>query len=81
MTTLALRRYALSIVTGYGGAEKHGTVFSITPSGTESVLHSFGGRGDGVYPDAPLLNVKGTLYGATYKGGANNFGTVFALTP
>ncbi len=68
-------------VTGYGGAEKHGTVFSITPSGTESVLHSFGSRGDGVYSDAPLLNVKGTLYGTTYKGGANNFGTVFALSP
>jgi uncharacterized repeat protein (TIGR03803 family) len=63
---------------GYGFC---GTVFSITTSGTETVLHSFGGPGDGIYPYAALLDVKGTLYGTTYGGGANGDGTVFSLTP
>jgi uncharacterized repeat protein (TIGR03803 family) len=57
-----------------------GTVFTITPSGKETVLHSFGGSGDGIYPVAELINVKGTLYGTTTLGGASNEGTVFAIT-
>jgi uncharacterized repeat protein (TIGR03803 family) len=59
-----------------------GTVFSITPSGAETVLHSFGRSGDGANPYAGLglLNVKGTLYGTTIFGGANGDGTVFAIT-
>jgi uncharacterized repeat protein (TIGR03803 family) len=58
-----------------------GTVFAITPSGTETVLHSFGGSRDGSYPRAGLINVKGTLYGTTFIGGANGSGTVFSITP
>ena len=57
-----------------------GTVFKMTKSGTETVLHRFGGSGDGQNPDAGLINVKGTLYGTTYYGG-NGYGTVFSLTP
>jgi uncharacterized repeat protein (TIGR03803 family) len=73
--------------TAYGGANGDGTVFSITPSGTETVLYSFkGGPGDGEYPIAGLINVKGKLYGTTSQGGANcsssgGCGTVFAITP
>jgi uncharacterized repeat protein (TIGR03803 family) len=64
-----------------GGADSFGTVFSITTSGAETVLYSFkGAPGDGLFPYAGLLNVKGTLYGATYEGGANYNGTVFAVT-
>ena len=33
-----------------GGPNKSGTVFSITPSGTETVVHSFGSGSDGVSP-------------------------------
>jgi len=58
-----------------------GTVFAITPSGTETVLHSFGGSRDGSYPRAGLIYVKGTLYGTTFIGGANGSGTVFSITP
>jgi len=66
-----------------------GTVFSITPSGTEKVLYSFGRKGDGAHPFASLINVKGTLYGTTHDGGTFNSncpydygcGTVFSLTP
>lgn len=65
--------------TEFGGYGNNGTVFSITGSGVESVLHRFSGR-DGAQPLAALLNVKGILYGATSAGGAHGFGTVFRLT-
>ncbi len=64
-----------------GGANGDGTVFSVTPSGTETVLHSFGGAGDGDYPSTGLLNVNGTLYGTTAGGGTSGAGSVFAITP
>ena len=64
-----------------GGAYGSGTVFSITPTGSETLLHSFGAAGDGAQPEAGLLNVDGTLYGTTYAGGAKEYGTVFSITP
>ena len=73
---------ALYGTTSSGGATNHGTVFSITTSGTETVLHDFvGGRRGGAYPDARLIKVRGTLYGTTAKGGSHVQGTVFSLTP
>jgi len=45
-----------------------------------SVIYSFKGRRDGAVPEAGLLNVKGTLYGTTYGGGASDNGTVFDLS-
>jgi uncharacterized repeat protein (TIGR03803 family) len=56
-----------------------GTVFSLSTTGTERVLHSFGGNDDGVEPSANLIDVNGILYGTTISGGARNKGTVFAL--
>jgi uncharacterized repeat protein (TIGR03803 family) len=64
-----------------GGSNNAGTVFSITTSGQETVLHSFGGPGDGVYPVAALLYVNGTFYGTTEYGGASGGGTIFSMTP
>lgn len=64
-----------------------GTVFSLTTSGTETVLHSFGGNEyDGDEPVwSGLTNVGGTLYGTTIAGGNgpcyNGCGTVFGITP
>jgi uncharacterized repeat protein (TIGR03803 family) len=66
--------------TSAGGTYDAGTVFSITPSGKEIVLHSFGATRDGANPMARLLNVNGTLYGTTAYGGGNLGGTVFRLT-
>jgi uncharacterized repeat protein (TIGR03803 family) len=70
-----------------GGANlKSGTVFSVTTDGVEKVLHSFGkAREDGQYPHAGLIDVGGTLYGTTAKGGASavcnsGCGTVFSIT-
>jgi uncharacterized repeat protein (TIGR03803 family) len=58
-----------------------GTVFSITPGGTETMLHTFGSEGDGRGPSAGLINVGGTFYGTTNGGGAYGMGTVFSITP
>jgi uncharacterized repeat protein (TIGR03803 family) len=68
--------------TSNGGASGKGTVFKITPSGTETVLYSFGGGSDGANPEAGLTQGgDGNFYGATYLGGAGNVGTVFRVTP
>ena len=73
--------------TSWGGASclgsyssRCGTVFSVTPSGTENVLHSFGSGYDGVGPNGGLVDVNGTLYGTTGSGGAYDLGTVFSVT-
>src|SRR5579862_5833582 len=61
-----------------GGAYNEGTVFSITTSDTEKVLHSFHAT-DGAYPVGSLISVKGNFYGTTMGGGANGQGTVFTI--
>jgi uncharacterized repeat protein (TIGR03803 family) len=51
-------------------------------AGAESVLHSFGGTGDGTSPGGSLIQGSdGNLYGMTSSGGANSKGTVFKITP
>jgi uncharacterized repeat protein (TIGR03803 family) len=67
--------------TSSGGKHGDGTVFAITTSGKETVLYSFkGGSADGAAPSAPLINVNGTLYGATSYAGAHGRGVIFAIT-
>lgn len=59
-----------------------GTVFKVTPGGTETVLYSFRGGSDGEFPKAGLVaDNSGDLYGTTEGGGAAAAGTVFRLTP
>jgi uncharacterized repeat protein (TIGR03803 family) len=62
-----------------------GTVFKITPTGVETVLHYFTdnsiGIADGAYPTAGLIEGSdGNLYGTTQTGGAYYAGTVFKMT-
>lgn len=65
-----------------GGTGQVGTVFSLTPTGTEKVLHSFSiGTSDGSAPLAGLVAINGTLYGTTPGGGASTSGTVFSVVP
>src|ERR1700690_1361902 len=80
--------------TAYGGYG-YGTVFEVTPSGTETVLYRFcpdeqKGCTDGSLPQGGLVrDAEGNLYGATYYGGdvsggcegIDGCGTVFELTP
>ena len=68
--------------TYFGGASGFGTVFKVTPSGTETVLYSFAGGSDGEHPYAGVIQGSdGNFYGTTYQGGASGNGTVFKLTP
>lgn len=60
----------------------YGTVFKITTSGTESVLHAFACT-DGMSPVASLTVLGKALYGTTEKGGNSvctaGYGTVFSI--
>jgi uncharacterized repeat protein (TIGR03803 family) len=76
-----------------GGASGKGTVFEIKNTGTiaapiyasaPTTLVSFNytseGPYDGAYSDARvILNPNGDLFGTTYEGGANFWGTVFEI--
>src|SRR6185437_13486609 len=64
-----------------GGSSGLGTVFQVTPTGTETVLHSFAGGSDGAHPYAAVTQGSdGSIYGTTYQGGTSNLGTVFRVT-
>jgi uncharacterized repeat protein (TIGR03803 family) len=65
----------------FGGTGSSGVVYEITPAGVETVLYSFTGGSDGMYPSALLLGTDGNYYGSTYQGGTSNQGTVFRVTP
>src|SRR5579863_2757195 len=65
----------------------NGTVYSISPSRAENVLHAFRRiPSDGQRPQSGLVNVNGTLYGTTVYGGSSSAcaygcGAVFSITP
>ena len=66
-------------MTGTGGANGDGAVFSIPiAGGTPTVLASFDGT-DGTNPYGSLTLVGSTLYGMTENGGTNNAGTIFSV--
>ncbi|MGB6486433.1 MAG: choice-of-anchor tandem repeat GloVer-containing protein [Steroidobacteraceae bacterium] len=77
--------------TDIGGSSTYGTIFQITPAGTETVLHSFNGGTDGELPSAALVvGSDGNFYGTTPFGGLSanpapicdrGCGTVFMITP
>ena len=65
-----------------GGTYGKGTVFELSPNGTETVLYSFGGGADGQNPSAGLIfDTSGNLYGTTVNGGTYGHGTAFELSP
>jgi hypothetical protein len=61
-----------------------GTVYQLTPSPSgyvETILHTFGGSGDGLVPSGDLITDKnGALYGTTSLGGSG-LGTIYKVTP
>ncbi|MBV8149739.1 MAG: hypothetical protein JO092_11645 [Candidatus Eremiobacteraeota bacterium] len=86
-TTIAGGRYSNAICKNSGGSPNGtcGTAFAvIAGTGKERVLHSFGSGNDGASPFAGLVQVNGTLYGATDLGGTPTefhlCGTVFSLS-
>jgi uncharacterized repeat protein (TIGR03803 family) len=64
-----------------------GTVFKLSPTGEETILHIFAeAPGDGANPEAGLTaDSAGNLYGTTYVGGSGcsngGCGTVYKITP
>ncbi|MGB9651591.1 MAG: choice-of-anchor tandem repeat GloVer-containing protein [Candidatus Cybelea sp.] len=59
-----------------------GTVFKFDlASGRETILYRFKGGRDGAVPRSGVIEVNGVLYGTTAKGGKNDNGTVFSLSP
>ncbi|HXM21704.1 MAG TPA: choice-of-anchor tandem repeat GloVer-containing protein [Terriglobales bacterium] len=67
--------------TQYGGTSNLGVVFKLSATGTETVLHSFTGGADGVYPYSGLFrDSAGNLYGTTESGGTSNLGVVFKMS-
>jgi uncharacterized repeat protein (TIGR03803 family) len=73
---LTSMRGALYGTTIYGGANNAGAVYSITASGSESVVHSFGSSADGANPTMGLTT---SGYGVTNDGGAYNLGTIYRI--
>jgi uncharacterized repeat protein (TIGR03803 family) len=67
--------------TANGGSYANGAVFSITKNGRIRILHRFTGKTDGEFPNGKLIEFDGALYGATFYGGDNGFGTVFKIDP
>jgi uncharacterized repeat protein (TIGR03803 family) len=65
-----------------GSGQGCGVVFKLSPTGQETVLHSFSGPADGAFPSSALvIDPAGNLYGTTGSGGAHSGGTVFKLDP
>jgi uncharacterized repeat protein (TIGR03803 family) len=62
-----------------------GAVFRLEPNSngkwTETLLHTFGKRGDGGFPWSDLVpDAAGNLYGTTYVGGNTGNGVIYKLT-
>lgn len=73
--------------TFWGGAfNGNGNVFKFVPNPdgtwTEFVLHQFTGGIDGALPfSGVIMDSAGSLYGTTTKGGTDNCGVVFKISP
>jgi uncharacterized repeat protein (TIGR03803 family) len=71
-------------VTSYGGPSPYvsGTVFELSASSgmwTETILHGFTGKPDGLEPFGLTATPDGSLYVVTFYGGAYNGGAIFQL--
>ena len=53
-----------------------GTIFEIDASGSEHIVYRFQGQPDAAFPN-DLIDVNGTLYGASSGGGVHDHGTIF----
>ncbi len=74
--------YGTTVGCGIHGA---GIVFELSPDPqgkwNATTLYNFGNPPDGGFPDTALvLDSAGNLYGTTFFGGVNNFGTVFEIS-
>src|ERR1035438_5668172 len=69
-----------------GGVQSQGTVFELTPAGSENAFFSFSGA-DGALPETTLIQAAGNFYGTTFEGGDSSgcpplgCGVVFEVSP
>lgn len=67
------------------GNDYCGYVYKLSPGSggawTEKVLYAFKGHPDGSWPVSLTFGPGGNLYGAAFRGGANELGGVFELMP
>lgn len=69
--------------TKYGGITDDGTIFKIKPDGTgySKVLDFSNDTIHGYNPYGTLFSDGTCMYGMTYRGGANDSGTIFKINP
>jgi uncharacterized repeat protein (TIGR03803 family) len=68
--------------TVYGGGDCNcGTIYSLTPDGTKTLLYAFSGAQGAAPQDGLTVDRKGVLYGTTASGGADGAGTIFKFKP
>jgi uncharacterized repeat protein (TIGR03803 family) len=60
---------------------QYGIIFRMNPDGSNyTILHNFGGPGDGQAPTyTALVQIGNTLYGTTFGGGTSGGGTVYSI--
>ena len=69
-------------MTSSGGADSAGTIFKIKPDGTAYLkLFDFVDTATGMGPQGSLISDGLFLYGMTFGGGANGYGTIFKIMP
>ncbi|MGA2688889.1 MAG: choice-of-anchor tandem repeat GloVer-containing protein [Candidatus Korobacteraceae bacterium] len=56
-----------------------GIIFKVTPSGQETILHTFRGP-EGAVPNELMWGADGNLWGTTAGGGTHDQGTIFKIT-
>jgi len=76
---LALSGKLYGTTDGGGGRYNDGTVFELSTTGSEQIVHSFTGGTDGAKVDTGLVALNGSIYGTTQGGGANKKGIVFEI--
>ena len=72
--------------TSNGGSNGFGVAYKLSPTGAETILHSFAGGSDGANPSgAVVLDAAGNVFGTTSEGGsaegAFDAGVVYKLDP
>jgi uncharacterized repeat protein (TIGR03803 family) len=74
--------YGMTSGSGTKSSNSFGTIFKIKPDGTSySRLLEFDGAAKGRYPYGSLVSDGNYLYGMSYNGGIDNFGTLFKIMP
>lgn len=75
--------YGTTYSGGTADSSNYGTVFELSPDGTETLLHSFFYSVDGLDGEEPsaglVLDSSGNLYGTTSSAGTDNAGVIFKI--